>query len=405
MQIMKYDVVVVGAGPAGSTAAKFLSERGIRTLLLDKSKFPHDKPCGGGLTAKVLKNFKYIEENDLIDSYSYGGAFYSPSLRYKVELQKTEPIVAMVIRKKFDDGLVKIAIGSGATFLDGKNVVDIKVLKGKTKVIFDNGTEIDSQIVIGADGIWSTVAKKTGLGHHNDIFGVSIFEEYPMKTEILDQYFTEKRLIHGHIKILGLAGYGWVFPKKECVNIGVTEIISAASKLRGKTNLKEVYKKYFQILKECKIIPDNLNINKLRGGALPFRPLDKTYTDRVILCGDAAGLINPVTGEGIDFAMDSGHIAAGVIIEALERDDFSAQFLSKYERIWKTDFGKDLKLLLRASGLWGKGSENIIKLASEDKKMADMFFKIGVGNLSINKYKWKLVKRMIYYKLKNLFKK
>ena len=74
---MKYDAVVVGAGPAGSTAAKFLSEKGVKVLLLDKSKFPRDKPCGGGMSVGLLKRFKYIEENDLIESYSYGGCFNS----------------------------------------------------------------------------------------------------------------------------------------------------------------------------------------------------------------------------------------------------------------------------------------------------------------------------------------
>lgn len=83
----------------------------------------------------------------------------------------------------------------------------------------------------------------------------------------------------------------------------------------------------------------------IRGAALPLEPLPKTYTNRVILCGDAAGLIDPATGEGIDYAMSSGKIAAKVIIDALEKNDMSAKFLSKYEIIWKKDFGKDIKIL------------------------------------------------------------
>ena len=104
---MKFDVTVVGAGPAGSTTAKFLAEKGVKVLLIDKDRFPRDKPCGGGIPLRTLKRFRYLkEEDDLIDSYSYGGYAYSPSLKYRVELQKNEPPLAMVIRKKFDHGFI-----------------------------------------------------------------------------------------------------------------------------------------------------------------------------------------------------------------------------------------------------------------------------------------------------------
>ena len=69
---MNYEVAIIGAGPAGSTAAKFLSEKGVKVILIDKVKFPRDKPCGGGIPVRVLKKFKYLEEYDLIESYSYG---------------------------------------------------------------------------------------------------------------------------------------------------------------------------------------------------------------------------------------------------------------------------------------------------------------------------------------------
>ena len=97
---MNYDVIVVGAGPAGSTAAKNLAEKGIKVLLLDKAKFPRDKPCGGGLPTRVKKRFPYIEP--FIDSVSYGTTMYSSSLRYKCDLLREKPFVDMVLRKDFD---------------------------------------------------------------------------------------------------------------------------------------------------------------------------------------------------------------------------------------------------------------------------------------------------------------
>ena len=115
---MKYDVVVVGAGPAGATAAKVLAEKGINVLLLDKQIFPRDKPCGGGLPARILKRYPYIKKNDLIDSYSFQACVHSSSLKYKIDVLKSEPIFAMVLRNTFDAGLVRLASQSGAVFLE-----------------------------------------------------------------------------------------------------------------------------------------------------------------------------------------------------------------------------------------------------------------------------------------------
>ncbi len=105
---MKYDVVVIGAGPAGSTAAKCLAENGIKVLLLDKSEFPRDKPCGGGLPTRVLKRFQYIEP--LIDSISFGSSTYSSSHRYRFDLIREKPLLLNVIRKDFDYGLVNLQV-------------------------------------------------------------------------------------------------------------------------------------------------------------------------------------------------------------------------------------------------------------------------------------------------------
>jgi geranylgeranyl reductase family protein len=402
---MEYDIVVVGAGPAGSTAAKTLAEQGLSVLLIDKEKFPRDKPCGGGLPIRVLNRFKYVKDKGLIESYSYGGFAHSSSLKYKVELQRNEPIVAMILRKKFDYELVKLAIESGSVFIDEKSAKDIKILKDKARILLNDGTNVESQIVIGADGVWSNIAKKSGLNQSRKNVGICLFQEYPMSSETLDRFFGEKRLCHIHMKLQGIAGYGWVFPKKEHLNIGIVEYRLAASRPKGKTKLSEVYKNYINILKGSKIIPDDLKMGRVKGWALPIFPLEKTYSDRVILCGDAGGFINPVSGEGIYYAMSSGEIAARVITEALEVGETDERFLSMYQKNWKNDFGRDIKLLSRSAKQWTKENEKFVKLASRDEKLADMALGILHGRLSIHEYRWKLIRRYLYVYFKEMFSK
>ena len=398
---MKYDVVVVGAGPAGSTAAKFLSEKGIKVLLLDKCKFPRDKPCGGGIPIGILKDFKYIEEKGLIESYSYGGCFHSSLVKYKVELLKNIPLIAMVLRKKFDYGLVKIAIDSGATFMEGKTFEDIKIFNNKVRIKAKDGTAIDSEIVIGADGVWSTVAKRSGLSQNLKNFGIALVQEYPISSEIIDQYFTEKRIGHIHMQFQGIAGYGWVGPLKKHLNIGIGEFE------RSRTNLKDLFKYYIEFLKENKIIPENIKMGRVKGAAIPNRPVDKTYADRILLCGDAGGLVNPFSGEGIDYAMSSGKIAANVIVEALEIGDTSANFLSKYEKTWKKDFGKDIKLMLRFQKKWRNHSINLkmIKLVSRDKKLSEIVVEAITGNRRVHEIKFKVAGRLLFLYIRDLLHK
>ena len=401
---MKYEVVIIGAGPAGSTAAKFLSENGVNVLLIDKSKFPRDKPCGGGIPIRVFKRFPYLEE-DCIDSYSYAAFAYSPSLKNKMELQRNEPLVAMILRKKFDYKLVKYAINSGSKFIDGKSAQDIKILKNYVKIFLNDGNSIESDIVIGADGVWSNIAKKTRLRKNLTNICMCLFEEYHLNNKTLDRFLGEKRTCHIHFNVNRSAGYGWVFPKKEHVNIGITEFQHTIDPLKRKKNLKDTYKSYIKILKKQKIIPDNLKMGRVIGAALPTRPLEKTYSDRLILCGDAAGFANPVSGEGIYHAMSSAEIAAEVVIEALEKNNTSEKFLSRYQKIWNKDFGKDLKILYRTSMFWGKDNDKFIDTICKDKKLSEFAVDAIIGRIDARKFRKKMIRRMSYLKVRDRFVK
>jgi len=398
--MMKYDVVVVGAGPAGATAAKYLAERKISVLLLDAETFPREKPCGGGLPTRVQKRFPYIEP--LIDSISYGSITYSSSLRYKLTLMRERPLIMMVLRKPFDQGLVSLACKAGATLQEKRTVIDVSVRQNDVRVMLQDGETIEAQAVIGCDGMRSVVAEKTNLCKKLESLCISLVQEQPMTQKQLDTFYTKKRLVHLFIKAQGIAGYGWVFPKKHYVNIGIGEFQSALPRSKQKASLKETYESFIDMLKKQHLLPENFPVEDLKGATLPIFPLENTFGDRVLLCGDAAGFINPITGEGIYYAMSSGQIAAAVIAEALKEKNLSRHFLSRYQKVWNKDFGKDLKILGRFNYQWGKDSERIVRMMTEDKKFAKLIIGVTGGQISFSKYRGAVFLRYLFTLFKDV---
>jgi geranylgeranyl reductase family protein len=402
---MKYDVIIVGAGPAGSTTAKFLAEKGVKVLLIDKDKFPRDKPCGGGLPARVLEKYSYINNEKSIEAYSYGGTLFSPSLKNKIEVKKDSPIIGTTLRKKFDYELVNIAKNSGAVFQDEKHVIDVKVFNDKATILLKDGGSIEAEIIVGADGVWSVIAQKTGLREKSCKMRICFFQEFEVDEAIMDEYFTKSRNSYIHSRFQHTTGYGWVFPKKKHLNIGLGNLWSRNFDIDNK-NVKKHYYNYISYLKNNKLIPKNLKPVKIKGGALPFYPLKKTYDNRIILVGDAGGFINPISGEGIYYAMTSGKIAAKVINEAFEKKETNAKFLSKFQKCWKKEFGKDLKLMYKAlKRPIPKEIDKSFEIVKQDQKLKEIFIGITTGELSISNYKWEIILRHIIASLKTWIKR
>ncbi|MDY6965357.1 MAG: NAD(P)/FAD-dependent oxidoreductase [Halobacteriota archaeon] len=359
---MKYEVVVAGAGPSGSTAAKFLADMGLNVLMVDKSKFPRDKICGGSIPDNVIKDFDYLKNrNDLFECLSSGGYVYSPSLKNVIKLDDSAYSI-MVLRDKFDTGLANIAVDAGAEFIDGNGVKDIKVSTNKAEVTLEDGTKVETEIVIGADGVWSTVAKRSGL-HQKwapDEIASCIILETNVGEETIEEFFTEKRFKYTHLKFNGIFGYGWVFPKKEHLNIGIGAI---RSKTRPKPNLSVLFRDYIKMLKKDKMIPEDLEIGKCRGWPLPLKlPLKKAYCDRILLCGDAGGFVNPIDGGGIFYGMQTGKIAADVCSWAFKGRGTSEAYLSKYQVECRRTFGNLFKANLRVRNFINMAPEISVKI-------------------------------------------
>jgi len=398
---MTYDAIVVGAGPAGSTTAKFLSEKGLKTLLIDKEKFPRDKPCGGGLPLRVLQRFPYVDNSINIEAYSSSGTVFSPSLKYQIEIKRDTPIICTILRKKFDFELVKYAQDAGAVFKEEAPLSTVQITKDNVQVTLIDGTRFNTEVVVGADGTNSIIARDTGLRTPGTEKGVCVLQEFEVDEKIMDDYFTKSRHCYIHSRFNTTAGYGWVFAKKHHINIGFG-IIRAFKTLEQKQNLLKCYHNYIELLKDRDLIPQHLKETPMKGGALLTHPLEKTYGNRVLLVGDAAGFVNPLSGEGIYYAMASGQIAAETIRESIEKRQTTQEFLSKYQTHWQKDFGKDIDLILKVIKRGSvENTERIIKIASKDEILTNLMMGVITGELSVQKYKWKIVRRAFYCSVKN----
>ena len=200
----RFDTIVVGAGPAGSTTAYRLATAGKRVLLLDKARFPRDKPCGGGLTIRAVRQLPVSPDpvvEHVVDRMSF-------RLRYgtRFERRGREPLILMTQRRRLDQHLVERAVAAGAEFRDGVKVSDVRVGDEGASVSVD-GAPVDSATLVGADGVNGTTRKALGLGG-DYVLGVA-FEGNVPQDVVGSRYDGLAEFELGTIP----GGYAWIFPK------------------------------------------------------------------------------------------------------------------------------------------------------------------------------------------------
>jgi geranylgeranyl reductase family protein len=334
----RYDVAVIGSGPAGSTAAKRCSELGLRTILIEKNKIPRSKPCGGGVSLKALKQIGHRIPESLIDQQVRGFRFYSKSLA-SVTMKSEVPVGITTTRDRFDAFLTKLAVDSGCKLLQSDELTDISIHKEGVLCKLRSNDFIMANIVIGADGANGIVAQKSGIRQKwkNDEIGLCLETTVPLEKsemekidpDILELYFSDIPF-----------GYGWLFPKRFSISLGIGGALASLHKPMG------------MLADFCRTISDTKRIKlQISGCNAHLAPAGgfkrNIVTDRIMLVGDAAGFIDPFTGEGIYYAIRSGHFAALACIQSIENDMFGTDFLEKnYARICNDDFGKDLRVAL-----------------------------------------------------------
>jgi geranylgeranyl reductase family protein len=304
--VERFDVLVVGAGPAGSTAAYRLATEGARVLLADKATFPRDKPCGGGLTMRAVRQLPFPVEPVVEDRTTR--VRLGLDFTRRVERHMDEPLVLMTQRKRLDAYLVEQAVRAGAEFRDGVKVSDLALEEGGVQAQVD-GSPVAATHALLADGANGVSARAIGLDDGRD-YGVALEANVPYgvvsETEYRGLLCLELANVPG--------GYGWVFPKGDHVNVGVGGWEHEGPRLRE--HLMRFCREYG--------IPES-SLEDVRGYRLPLvHPRARLGNGRVALLGDAAGLVDPLSGDGIYEAFLSARLAAKAVLagdlESYDRD-------------------------------------------------------------------------------------
>ena len=303
-----YDTISVGAGPAGSTAARLLAQEGARVLLLDRARFPRDKPCGGGVTVQAAGDAG-IDLSPVIER-TVTEARVSFRLGRSFRRSSPEPLSYMTQRCRLDSYLAEQASVAGADFRDGLPVREIEVADDGVTVRA-NGDAYRARTLVGADGANGVVARTLGLAGDWQQ-AVALEGNVPAEDGLMDEWERSIALDMGGVP----GGYGWLFPKSDHLNVGV-----GGWRWVGPTLRERLYAL-------CRHLGlDESRVRELRGQHLPMRaPGAPIVRGPALLAGDAAGLVDPLSGEGIRAAFVSGRLAAEAIVRRLadETPDLSA---------------------------------------------------------------------------------
>jgi geranylgeranyl reductase family protein len=297
--VTRYDVIVVGAGPAGSTAAYHLAVAGAKVLLLDRASFPRDKPCGGGVTERAARLLPFSIDPVVEDV----AIQVDLRLRYGRTIERGDglPLVYMTQRRRLDHYLAERAAAAGVDFRDGARVTAVETGTSAARVAAA-GERYEAESLVGADGANGIAAKALGLGGNQSV-GVAL--EGNLSYEHFDAAGYRGKLVLEFGVVPG--GYAWVFPKAEHANFGVGGWGSEGTRLRE--HLERLCSAHGVSMDE---------LEEIRGHRLPLRsPRSTLARGRALLVGDAAGLIDPVSGDGMFEGFLSSRYASEAVLDLL----------------------------------------------------------------------------------------
>ena len=330
------DVIVVGAGPAGSTVATHLARAGVDVLLLEKSTFPREKVCGDGLTPRGVKQVIAlgidVSGPDWIKNKGLRVIGGGTSLELPWPVLQDFPDFGLVRpRRDFDDMLATLAVKAGARLRMSTSVKEPVIdertgrILGVTARTADGPVQFRAPLVLACDGVSARVAVGMGISKREDRpIGVAVRRYYRSQARANDDYLESHLELWDRSnpdKCVLLPGYGWIFGLGDgTVNVGLGMLNS--SKAFGRTDYRALLRRWLDGTPEEWGLREENAIGTIGGAGLPMG-FNRTphYAGGLMLLGDSAGAVNPFNGEGIAYAMESAALAADAVLQAQGRPD------------------------------------------------------------------------------------
>ncbi len=356
-----FDCIIVGAGPAGGSAAYHLAQQGHSVLVLEKADFPRNKSCGGGVSPAVAEWFDFDFSPVVQNHVSQVKYTFKMSDPAEVELQGVTPMW-MVQRSQFDNFLIEQGTSKGAEFKSGVAVTGAS-LQGDTWQIQTSAGTFEGKYLIAADGANSTVAQLLGMGNTPTIAAASL----QVSGTVSDRRKVTAFFDFGSLK----NGFMWCFPKADGYSL-------SAAYVRNPKGKPDELKK--QLTKYAELFDLDPNQGEYQEHPLNLWQENRTlHSDRALLAGEAAGMVDPLIGEGIRPAMYTGIKAASAVMSALKGE---GNALAEYTASVNQEWGANLAKADFLAGLFFKAPKIAYKMGVKRPAAGQLMGKILCGELS-----------------------
>ena len=407
-------VTIVGAGPAGATAALTLARAGVTVRLLDRSKFPRNKPCGGGISLRALSRFPYLRPAlGRIATHTIARLHLEGPDGESTLIESDGPAALMIRRVEFDALLVDLAREAGAQLIGGVDIVRATMNDTKVSLEARDGRRFEAAVVIAADGVHSIVARRLGLnaGWPATRVALDMMEETshdvlretdPSTLWVAYGYSPGTQTSASPRQQSGrdsqgrqaAEGYAYVFPKRDHVNVGIGYVLDHFRRSINSAPY-ELQRGFIEHLRERGFMTGE----SVRRNFTPFiipvgGPLRTAGRGRVLAAGDAGGFVNGFTAEGIYYAMVSGDLAAQAIIKTAPT--VGHRLAATYRRLCDAEIGPELRdsvLLQRYLFADRRRIADVITGARTQSRITKLVLDFAVGRLSYRSLRRRLLVR------------
>jgi len=383
-------VAVVGGGPAGATAGRSLARSGRDVVILEAEPAPRDKVCGGGLRPSVISQLPHVEalKDRFLEATSTKGVMATPG---GPEISYTSPdgkppVMYQARRSVFDRVLLEDAEDAGAELMEGSPVVNAYGGEKGWRLRLGDGTEILAKGVIGAGGAKCPLGRRMRAAARGtpsfppERLAVAWAREFEVGEEFVEEAYGAERMVRIDLREGDLTGYAWLFPKAEHVNVGFGALVGDLAGVDGRA-MSEAYARR---LTKIGLLPEDPSGGAWRAAPIPTGgPEGPVSRPGVLAVGDCTGLISPLSGDGIYYAIRSGEMAASTMDGALEKGDLSARSMAAYGRNFKRTFNREMDILTKVARKMRTDPKEMLRRAGADPSLQPLVVELfqGEGNI------------------------